>query len=264
MVNIKAAQYKIVSDYASTCLTDIATCYNNQVSQLTSWSATAAASSVYNIMRGACRNVALTCGYAVFSADTESCPEDNQNKCIESISEIFYQSLLCPDNSTYRLRSASQQTIDENNKDGGWVNKLCRCQDGFVTFNGSCLPACENGGIYTSSGTCTEGAACTTITNARNAQGSDSEYSLFWGGRCACAPNMYYYRGKCRQCPSHSEPVTGWGGNIFGGQCQCAANYTASSSKLCCIDNNHSGYISMACEEYEATIHNLSNVDDEN
>ena len=94
MVNIKAAQYQIVSDYASTCLSDIATCYNNQVSQLTSWSATAAASSVYNIMRGACRNVALTCGYAVFAADQTSCPTgDNtadQNSCIESISESSY------------------------------------------------------------------------------------------------------------------------------------------------------------------------------
>ena len=235
MVNIKAAQYKIVSDYASTCLTDIATCYNNQVSQLTSWSATAAASSVYNIMRGACRNVALTCGYAVFAADQTSCPEGDADTCIESISEIFYQSLLCPDNSTYVFdEGANSRTIDENNVDGGWVNKLCRCQDGFVTFNGSCFPACDNGGIYTSAGVCTEGAACDTITNARNALSSDSEDSLFWGGRCACTQNRYYYKNKCRKCPSNSEHITGFAGDIFGGQCQCNTNFTPSSNRLCC------------------------------
>lgn len=237
MVNIKAAQYKIVSDYASTCLTDIATCYNNQVSQLTSWSATAAASSVYNIMRGACRNVALTCGYAVFSADAESCSDDNT--CIESISEIFYQSLLCPDNSTYELRQSSQQIIDENNTDGGWVNKLCRCQDGFVTFNGACLPACENGGIYTSAGTCTGGAACNTIANAREAISSDSSDSLFWGGRCACTNNRYFYRNKCRKCPANSDYISGLAGDIFAGQCQCNTGFSSSANRLCCGNATH-------------------------
>lgn len=259
MVNIRAAQYKIVSDYASTCLTDIATCYNNQVSQLSSWSATAAASSVYNIMRGACRNVALTCGYAVFADNQTSCPPTDANTCIESISEIFYQSLLCPDNSTYVLRTTNQ-TISENNTDGGWVNKLCRCQDGFVTFNGACLAACENGGIYTSAGVCSEGAACTSITNASDATATEATSDrAFWGGRCACAANMYYYRGKCRRCPSHSEHVAGLAGDLFGGQCQCNSNegYTASSNKLCCIDtNNYSP--TMSCEEYEAAT-NLNN-----
>jgi hypothetical protein len=234
MVNIKSAQYKIVSDYASTCLNDIASCYNQQVSQVTSWAATASASSVYNIMRGACRNVALTCGYAVFSADQNSCPDDDQNQCIESISEIFYQSLLCPDNSSYVYPGVTN--IDSNNKDGGYVNKLCKCQDGFVTFNGSCLPACENGGIYTSSGVCSEGAACASINNAGSATSSDTEDSLFWGGRCACRSNRYFYKSQCRTCPAHSEYISGLAGDIFGGQCQCQTGYKAHSSRLCCID----------------------------
>ena len=256
MVNIRAAQYKIVSDYASTCLTDIATCYNNQVSQLSSWSATAAASSVYNIMRGACRNVALTCGYAVFADNQTSCPSDNANTCIESISEIFYQSLLCPDNSTYVLRTTNQ-TISENNTDGGWVNKLCRCQDGFVTFNGACLAACENGGMYTSAGVCSEGAACTSITNAHDASANEATSDgAFWGGRCACATNMYYYRGKCRRCPSNSEHIAGLAGDLFGGQCSCNTGYTASSNRLCCIDDDHPNYINRTCEEYEAAVEN--------
>ena len=239
MVNIRSAQYKIVSDYASTCLTDIATCYNNQVSQLTSWSATAAASSVYNIMRGACRNVALTCGYAVFAADRTSsgCPDGDDATCLENISEIFYQSLLCPDNSIYELRT-SGQTIDDNNTDGGWVNKLCRCQDGFVTFNGSCLAACDNGGIYTSTGVCSS-VSCYTIDNAHTATSSDAEDTLFWNGQCACAPNMYFYRNKCRACPNNSTHNDSGTGNIFGGQCSCDNGFSPSSNRLCCGNETH-------------------------
>ncbi len=216
MVNIKAAQYKIVADYASTCLTDIATCYNNQVSQLTSWSATAAASSVYNIMRGACRNVALTCGYAVFAADTSSCPTGDdttsQNTCIESISNIFYQSLLCPDNSTYQFTHTN--TISPNNTYAGWVNTMCRCQDEFVTFNGQCLPLCDNGGQYLSTGVC--------------------------GAPQTCDTGKWFFKNACRSCPEHSQSMdTGTGGNVLGGHCQCDSSdadnpYLPSPNGLYC------------------------------
>ena len=196
---------------------------------------------MYNIMRGACRNVALTCGYAVFSADTTSCPQgtttSNQDKCIESISEIFYQSLLCPDNSTYD--SSGTSTISLNNKDGGWVNKKCRCLDGFVTFNGACLPACENGGLYTSAGVCSDGASCYSIPNAGNASGSDAVDSLFWDGRCACTQDMYFYRNKCRTCPSFSDYVSDRSGDIFDGQCRCQTGFTPSSNRLCCGNSTH-------------------------
>ncbi len=249
MVNIKSAQYKIVSDYASTCLNDIASCYNQQVSQVTSWAATASASSVYNIMRGACRNVALTCGYAVFSADQTStgCPDDDQTQCIENISEIFYQSLLCPDNSSYVYPGST--SISSNNTPGGWVNKLCRCQDGFVTFNGACLPACANGGIYTSTGVCSDGAPCSDINNARDATSADASDKLFWGGRCACTGNRYFYKGKCRTCPSNSGYISGLAGDIFGGQCQCQTGFAPSSSGLCCLDSNSSNSLRLCPEE---------------
>ena len=197
MVNIKAAQYKIVADYASTCLTDIATCYNNQVSQLTSWSATAAASSVYNIMRGACRNVALTCGYAVFAADQDSCPYDNDNTCIESISEIFYQSLLCPDNSVY---VGGNNNISANNTVGGFVNAICECKDDFTVYNGACLPVCDNGGIYSATGTCS-----TTICPA-NSHNIGESSSAIWG-HCACDAGGYQWfptLNSCEVCPANS------------------------------------------------------------
>ena len=241
MVNIKAAQYKIVSDYASTCLTDIATCYNNQVSQLTSWSATAAASSVYNIMRGACRNVALTCGYAVFSADSDSCPEGDADTCIESISNIFYQSLLCPDNSTYNLRAVSEQTIDENNVVAGWVNKLCKCQDGFVTFNGSCLPACDNGGMYSATGVCSDQIACEAIAGgAHTATTDDNPESWFWNNRCACNNGKYFFKNKCRTCPAHSSADNTSGDEVLDGKCRCNAGFSASSDGLCCYNSENS------------------------
>lgn len=227
MVNIKAAQYKIVSDYASTCLTDIATCYNDQVSQLTSWSATAAASSVYNIMKGACRNVALTCGYAVFSADTTSCPTGNPDKCIESISEIFYQSLLCPDNSIYMMSHSN--TISVNNTYAGWVNTMCKCKDDFVTFNGACLPLCDNGGQYLASGVC--------------------------GSAQVCDDGKWWYKNACRACPRNSTAMeNGVGGDVLGGHCMCNESdpsnpYLPSPNGLYCRKcPSNSTYSNGICE----------------
>lgn len=139
LVNIRAAQQQVISDYASSCMLDIATCYNQQVTQVNAWSSSASIGSVYNVMRGACRNVALTCAYAVFAEDENSCRPGNDgvNKCIESISEMFYQSLLCPDNSTY---SASEGTAGV----GGYVNERCKCNSGYTPFSGQCLANCAD------------------------------------------------------------------------------------------------------------------------
>lgn len=145
LVNIRAAQQQVISDYASSCMLDIATCYNQQVTQVNAWSSSASIGSVYNVMRGACRNVALTCAYAVFAKDKNSC--DGVDKCIESISEMFYQSLLCPDNSTY---SASEGTAGV----GGYVNERCMCNSGYTPFSGQCLADCGEHEKRNSYGTC--------------------------------------------------------------------------------------------------------------
>ena len=212
MVNISAAQHQIVADYASTCLNDIATCYNNQVSQINSWSATAAASSVYNIMRGACRNVALTCGYAVFSADSTSSGCPNDNTCIENISSIFYQSLLCPDNSFY---TTTRGAIAANNQ-WGYVNPMCICNDGYVVFSGQCLPICQEGG-YNRNGVCDSNLACpdhsySVLNNTGNVN----------GGKCQCDDTYVAFNNTCVQCPENSEPVTS-GGDAYNGACMCDA-----------------------------------------
>lgn len=149
MVNIRASQHQIISDYASSCMTDIAACYNQQVTQVNAWSTSASVNSIYNIMRGACRNVALTCAYAVFYKDQTSCPInaegqtlENEGKCIESISEMFYQSLLCPANSTY---SQTELTVSANGTPGGNVNTHCTCNSGYEVWGTSCVAECPGG-----------------------------------------------------------------------------------------------------------------------
>ena len=101
MVNIRAAQYNIISEYASSCMVDVANCYNQQVTQVNSWSSSASISSIYNVMKGACRDVALTCAFAVFDDDPSLCSPSDTNACINSISEMFYNSMLCAEGEQY-------------------------------------------------------------------------------------------------------------------------------------------------------------------
>ena len=114
MVNIRAAQYNIISDYASSCMVDVANCYNQQVTQVNSWSSAASINSIYNVMKGACRDVALTCAYAVFDGDTTLCPIGDNDTCINSISDMFYNSMLCGEGEVYDLNIG--KCYNPNNK----------------------------------------------------------------------------------------------------------------------------------------------------
>ncbi len=143
MVNIRAAQYQIIADYSASCMQDIAACYNQQVTQVNAWTNQASINSILRVMRGACRNVALTCAYAVFAEDTTSCPTSNTATCIESISEMFYQSLLCPDNSEYV--TGDNNTVSAPDTEKGMVNSNCQCLAGYSTWYGACLPKCTSG-----------------------------------------------------------------------------------------------------------------------
>ena len=186
MVNIKAAQQKIISDYASSCIVDVAACYNQQVNQVNSWASAASAANIYNVMRGACRSVALTCGLAVFAGEPKINPNTTINvpngdtyipytvsgcdktsgksygsagyndAIINCVSDMFYQSLLCPENSTYQTGT---KTIDQNGTSGGWVNTKCKCNIGYDVWSGACLVACSNGQTRNSSGSCTGGSS---------------------------------------------------------------------------------------------------------
>ncbi|MBQ8686865.1 MAG: hypothetical protein IJ517_03845, partial [Alphaproteobacteria bacterium] len=166
MVNIRAAQQDIISEYASSCMVDIATCYNQQVTQVNSWSSSASINSIYNVMRGACRNVALTCAYAVFyKSDAEICYDNNGKvECsvklgditdtgalIDAISEMFYQSLLCPDNSEYQ---AAEQTSGDIGNNKQYVNSHCKCKSGYKAWGNSCLVECDSNATRNTYGTC--------------------------------------------------------------------------------------------------------------
>ena len=208
MVNIKSSQQKIISNYASSCMTDVAACYNQQVTQVNSWSSVASVSSIKSVMTGACRNVALTCAYAVFAnmctvgeqnatkwvlaekcstgstntdntdqnSDTNAenngtnnnvcamvndslqsctpCDAEHPTQCIEGISEIFYQSLLCPENSTYDKNCATAS--NQNRTINGCVNTQCRCNDEFSVWGGSCMSKCGANQFRNDYGSCEE------------------------------------------------------------------------------------------------------------
>lgn len=184
MVNIKAAQSRVISDYASTCMTDISDCYNQQMTQISSLSTTANANSVYNVMTGACYNVALTCGYAVFAydatvaAEMERIESDNTSGAqptaaelktidalqkaylIQAVSDLFYQSLLCPTNSTF---VSSAQTVSTNRTIGGYANTRCKCDDGYTVWGGACLASCSLDEYRNNLGAC---VSCETGTAA--------------------------------------------------------------------------------------------------
>ncbi len=151
MTNIRAAQQNIIYEYASTCMQDVAECYNQQLTQVNSWAASASPESVMAVMRGACRNVALTCAYAVYY-DPEKTNNHctNQDSCIANISGLFYQSLICPANSTYLEIPASGPT--GNGTD--YVNNRCKCNSGYEAWGNSCLTKCPNDQTRNQNGSC--------------------------------------------------------------------------------------------------------------
>lgn len=238
MVNIRAAQQQIISDYAANCMVDIATCYNQQVTQVNAWSSNASVSSIRNVMQGACRNVALTCAYAVFAEDTQSCPADAASNatsaatCINSVSEMFYQSMLCPDNSIYN--AVGQTRIDPNDTEQGFVNAHCKCKPGYVVWGSTCITQCEGGIKHDSYGACkTPTAECPVNSSPATRNGTVAENFTAGGyvttsckcnsgyvtfnGRCtiACAEG-YNEDGSCQKTPTPDLPSHGDGGDESG------------------------------------------------
>ena len=140
MVNIKAAQAKIISDYASTCMANVEDCYNQQNTQITSWSTAASVDSIYRVMTGACYNVALTCGYAVFAHDESMADVSREVDLIYGISEMFYQSLLCPENSMF----SNVKKIDAENPNS-YVNDRCICKENYYIYGAACVSSCPVG-----------------------------------------------------------------------------------------------------------------------
>lgn len=158
MTNIRSAQQNIIYEYASSCMQDVAECYNQQLSQVNSWASGANPESIMAVMRGACRNVALTCAYAIFYDPNESGSTsqnsmcDTPDNCIDNMSALFYQSLLCPANSMYRKEPPSEEDYWGNNKE--WVNENCKCYSGYVAWGNQCMLQCGENEQRNSSGIC--------------------------------------------------------------------------------------------------------------
>jgi hypothetical protein len=121
-------------------LSDVQDCYTQQNSQITTWTSSATIDNIYKVLTGTCYNTALTCGYAVFAYDKEmgnaisdtSLPEsDKQLKLIDGISQMFYQTMLCPENSEYVSESTA-----------GMINDRCACKAGYMVSEGQCIASC--------------------------------------------------------------------------------------------------------------------------
>ena len=61
---------------------------------------------------------------------------------IDGISEMFYQSLLCPDNSVFATVSKANATDEKKNS---YVNDRCVCKEGYLISGASCVSSCPTG-----------------------------------------------------------------------------------------------------------------------
>jgi hypothetical protein len=230
MVNIKANQEQVIAEYASTCMQDVAYCYSQQVSQLNAWSTSASVASIQTIMSSACRNVALTCGFAIFSVPSactldgvtpeicfdNKCRLDNgypENpaawttddvSCIYGVSEIFYQTMLCPENSVFTIPAANQiptaGKIWASNDTAAtytnrvWLNERCMCNPGYGYLSGRCVLQPSNSAWV--------GATC-VVTNLTG-------QCAIVGYSCTAGSNGFIpQNGTCVQCPTGKTAANG-------------------------------------------------------
>ncbi|MCL2749089.1 MAG: hypothetical protein FWE50_03370 [Alphaproteobacteria bacterium] len=261
MTNIRAAQEQIISDFASSCMADIAVCYSKQITQINAWSTNANIQNVYAVLKGACRNVALTCSYAVFAADDSmaGCPTapltnppysaadviatvtdaQRQNICIENISDIFYQSMLCPDNSFWvqpqlGTKMGSTWPVTETCSIGPNTGDTC------FTPNGG---KCTNGG----------GGACTASNGNCSISGTTCTYTgvvgVFVNERCVCQAGYGVNMGRCDMCPAGATFQPSCGAYSIDGQkcimvgCGCPGDKIYNSSTGSCACRGGAGAI---------------------
>lgn len=160
MTQVKAAQSSIMAEYASTCIHDVSTCYNSQITQVNSYTSgmNISPAALKPILLGACRNVALSCAYAVFAADRESsgkCPGGDTTTCINNLSEMFYQSMLCPANSTWDENGGTPSGVNNTkttSTNKAFINSNCYCNLEYYVNNNQCVasPICPTGSNYDS------------------------------------------------------------------------------------------------------------------
>ncbi|MBO5696227.1 MAG: hypothetical protein J6S06_01820 [Alphaproteobacteria bacterium] len=113
LTKIRQRQFDIIAEYASTCLSDVNECYETQMSAISASSASGTKDQVLKVLRGACRNTALTCAYAVFDGiampdpntgeRTTGCPAAvsatagsvaQRNAYLECLSDVYWNEMF--------------------------------------------------------------------------------------------------------------------------------------------------------------------------
>ncbi len=151
MSQIHNAQQKIVGDYTASCVTDVKACVERQVGYINAWGPEGDIEALYNVVRGACRNIALSCGFATFDytdfnwdgadftmidpnsgsatqgCDVSHCENESckNNEYITCIAKVALQESLCPANSTF-TSDAGTPGVDN------YVNAYCVCDTGYA------------------------------------------------------------------------------------------------------------------------------------
>ena len=193
-----------------------------------------------------CRNVALTCAYAVFQNDPELCGSNN-NTCLENISAMFYQSLLCPDNSVY-----DPNAPDNASTASGYVNGKCKCIDGFTPANGQCLEQCQEvGQIRNASGVCQCDTANGWILSGDNCVCSSAMGFIAFQetNECVSSQTACSARRSQDSCIGTGSPgyeKCGWGGNVcldIDATCASRPNKEACEA----LKNSSGGTSSVPC-----------------
>ena len=248
MAQIGAAQERIISEYASSCIGAVQICYNSQLSSLNlNIGGTQVSPSIVKpILMGACRNVSLSCAYAVFQDKVRV--STTENEFINDLSNMFFQSMLCPINSIWDdspcnsecIRPSQNFTMTTNPANlstRAYANSSCYCMVDFVVYNGQCTksPTCPANAVYIDNKTTNLGG-----TNAKaiiqpycqcNVAGVISS-----GGVCptTCKNNEVWDGNKCAApCPTNSTRSSGCSAisknyaldGCVNTSCKCDANF---------------------------------------
>ncbi|MDR3208379.1 MAG: hypothetical protein LBT45_00860 [Rickettsiales bacterium] len=216
MSQIIAAQSGVIAEYAKTCLTDVSTCYNGQITSANSYGigTSLSPSIVRPILMGACRSVALSCAYVVFSTAGARDSVTEQNALIDRLSNMFYQTLMCPLNSTWSdtLQDSDGVVPAEKSK---YINSNCKCNSGYYVSVGTCAQ------IPASAPACPANSGYAGSSNTPSANGTENGYV---SETCKCYEGYYVFGNVCNTCPSNSVSVI----NTCTGT--CAADGTCPST----------------------------------